>query len=107
MCAQRYFSFRDRTTDLLPADTGSAAVNTDLPRIAGSEQGVPVVARGAPGAVLALELAAHRPVALVGVLEADPDVLALRLADVDHQLGQLLGELLLLLCGATLVPLDR
>src|SRR5205823_3950508 len=60
-----------------------------------------------PAGGSALELAAHRPVGLRGVDEADPDVLALGLAHVDEELGQLLGDLLLLLSAATLVPLDR
>src|SRR6218665_1197079 len=55
----------------------------------------------------ALDLAAHRPVGLLGVLEADPDVVGLGLAHVDEQLGELLGDLALLLGRTALLPLDR
>src|SRR5439155_10241622 len=55
----------------------------------------------------ALDLAPYRPVGLGRIDEADPDVLAARLAYLDEQLGELLRELLLLLGGAALVPLDR
>src|SRR5207302_8094488 len=62
--------------------------------------------QAAAGRLLALQLAAHRPVALVRVDEPDPDVLGLRLADLHQELGELLRDLPLLLGRAALVPLD-
>src|SRR5438128_1042574 len=54
----------------------------------------------------ALNLAAHRPLGLGRVDEADPDVLALRLPHLNEQVGEPLGDLPLLLGRAALVPLD-
>src|SRR4051794_18705206 len=69
--------------------------------------GRPEVATQLRARRLALNLPTHRPFGLGRVHEADPHVLALRLADLDQQLGQPLRDLTLLLGRTALVPLDR
>src|SRR5687768_16681284 len=55
---------------------------------------------------LALDVSADRPFGLGRVDEADPNLLARRVADLGDRLRDLLGDLPLLLGGAPLVPLD-
>ena len=67
---------------------GAAAGAATGRRPRAHDRGRAGLGRRPPASASALQLAPHRPVPLLGVLEADPDVLGLGLADLDQQVGE-------------------